>query len=99
MQYSLKSNTHTQRFFSLVYLSLRIAQPDSKVRGAYMGPIWSRQDLGGPHVGPMNFAISAAHHNSVGQTGKKLQWQNLDFELTTGSPHLKFIGKQMRWLF
>ena len=31
--------------------------PDSKVRGANMGPIWGRQDLGGPHVGPMNFAI------------------------------------------
>ena len=22
-----------------------------------MGPIWGRQDRGGPHVGPMNFAI------------------------------------------
>ena len=22
-----------------------------------MGPIWGRQDQGGPHVGPMNFAI------------------------------------------
>ena len=22
-----------------------------------MGPIWGRQDLGGPHVCPMNFAI------------------------------------------
>ena len=22
-----------------------------------MGPIWGRQDLGGPHAGPMNFAI------------------------------------------
>ena len=31
--------------------------PDSKVRVAYMGPIWGRQDPGGPHVGPMNFAI------------------------------------------
>ena len=36
--------------------SLRIF-PDSKVRGAYMGPIWGRQDPGGPHVGTMNFAI------------------------------------------
>ena len=33
--------------------------PDSKVRGANMGPIWGRQDPGGPHVGPMNFAIWA----------------------------------------
>ena len=22
-----------------------------------MGPFWGRQDPGGPHVGPMNFAI------------------------------------------
>ena len=27
--------------------------PDSKVHGANMGPIWGRQDPGGPHVGPM----------------------------------------------
>ena len=31
--------------------------PDIKVHGANMGPIWGRQDPGGPHVGPMNFAI------------------------------------------
>ena len=31
--------------------------PDSKVHGANMGPTWGRQDPGGPHVGPMNFAI------------------------------------------
>ena len=29
---------------------------DSKVYGANMGPIWGRQDPGGPHVGPMNLA-------------------------------------------
>ena len=27
--------------------------PDSEVNGANMGPIWGRQDEGGPHVGPM----------------------------------------------
>ena len=31
--------------------------PDSKVHGANMGPIWGRQDPGGPHDGPMNIAI------------------------------------------
>ena len=31
--------------------------PDSKAHGANMEPIWGRQDPGGPHVGPMNFAI------------------------------------------
>ena len=29
----------------------------AKVHGANMGPIWGRQDPGGPHVGPMNLAI------------------------------------------
>ena len=31
--------------------------PGSKSHGANMGPIWGRQDPGGPHVGPMNFSI------------------------------------------
>ena len=31
--------------------------PNSKVHGTNMGPMWGRQDPGGPHVGPMNFAI------------------------------------------
>ena len=31
--------------------------PDIKAYEANMGPIWGRQDPGGPHVGPMNFAI------------------------------------------
>ena len=31
--------------------------PDSKVHGANMGPIWGRQDPGGRHVGPMNLVI------------------------------------------
>ena len=30
---------------------------DSKVHEANMGPFWGRQDLGGPHVGPMNLVI------------------------------------------
>ena len=34
--------------------------PYSKVNGANMGPIWGRQDPGGPHVGPMNFAVWAS---------------------------------------
>ena len=40
--------------FKKVYLKM---SPDSKVHGANMGPIWGRQDPGGPQVGPMNFAI------------------------------------------
>ena len=40
--------------FKKIYLKM---SPDSKVHGANMGPIWGRQDQGGPQVGPMNFAI------------------------------------------
>ena len=29
-----------------------------------MGPIWGREDPGGPHVGPMNFAIWVAYSES-----------------------------------
>ena len=36
--------------FSFIY-------PEGDVHGANMGPIWGRQDPGGSHVGPMNFAI------------------------------------------
>ena len=39
--------------------------PDSKVHGANMGPIWGRQDPGGPHVGSMNFAIWDVSHSSI----------------------------------
>ena len=31
--------------------------PDNKTHGANMGPIWGRQDPGGPHICPMIFAI------------------------------------------
>ena len=41
---------------SCVY-NFMIRYPDSKVHGAKMGPIWGRQDPGGPRVGPTNFAI------------------------------------------
>ena len=37
--------------------SQQVIIPDCKVHGANMGPIWGRQDPGGPHAGPMNFAI------------------------------------------
>ena len=36
---------------------LNTAIPDSKVHVANMGAMWVRQDPGGSHVGPMNFAI------------------------------------------
>ena len=41
--------------------------PDSKVHGAKMGPTWGRQDPGGLHVGPMNFAawVSVMFKNTL----------------------------------
>ena len=31
--------------------------PDSKIHAAYMGPVWGRQNPGGPYVDPMNLHI------------------------------------------
>ena len=39
------------------HMVTRHGNPDSKVHGANMGPIWGRQDPGGPHVGSTNLAI------------------------------------------
>ena len=52
-QYATKNVVH----FLFKYYGVNKSNPDSKVHGANMGPIWGRQDPGGPHVGPMNFAI------------------------------------------
>ena len=40
-----------------VVVGWSVNYPDSKVYGINMWSNWGRQDLGGPHVGPMNFAI------------------------------------------
>ena len=49
---------------------VQAAYPDSKIRKAYMGPTWGRQDTGGPHVGPMNLAIGVAMDICVGELGQ-----------------------------
>ena len=43
------------------------AIPESKVRGAKMGPTWDRQDPGGPNVGHVNLAICDPIKDSVGE--------------------------------
>ena len=50
----------------LIWINIKA---DIKVHGANMGPIWGRNDPGGPHVDPMNFAIwerIPMHHPSAG---------------------------------
>ena len=42
---------HTRTIY--LYPTLCHSYLNSKVHGANMGPIWGRQDPGGPHVGPM----------------------------------------------
>ena len=49
----LRGSQHNKN--SQVAVTKRI-NPNSKVHGANMVPIWGWQDPGGPHVGPMNFA-------------------------------------------
>ena len=44
------------KLLALRVISLKYG-PDSKAHRANMGPIWGRQDPGGPHVGHMNLVI------------------------------------------
>ena len=51
----------------------------------YLGPIWGRQDPGGPHVGPMNFAIwDTGEYNaySWSLTKCKISWSKFLFHLS-----------------
>ena len=52
---------------TLLTFCLWNAFPDSKVQGANMGPIWSRQNPGGPYVGPMSFALRVGHRWIISQ--------------------------------
>ena len=54
----VKQGYPAHAFYFILYGTGKYKQiPDSKVHGASMRPIWGRQDPGGPHGGPMNFAI------------------------------------------
>ena len=74
--------------------------PDNKVHGANMGPIWGRQDPGGPHVCRMNFAIWCMIANSKEWTWNKVisipQWKSnglyIKGEVICVTPH-RFMGK------
>ena len=59
----VESQAINYQFYGM-YAQSTHAYPDSKVDGANTGPIWGRQGPGGPHVGPMNFAIWVI--NSIG---------------------------------
>ena len=49
----------------LLAVEFLMNDPNSKVHDANMGPIWGRQDPDGPHIGPMNFAISGSFAPSL----------------------------------
>ena len=66
------------------YLIRKFSHLDSKVYGANMGPILGRKDTGGPHVGPMNFAIWTGFLNLQGMP-VPFGWSNKNSQLS-GAP-------------
>ena len=54
--------------------------PDRKVPGANMGPIWGRQEPGGPQVGPRNFAIWDGVEEEWGRHVSK--WVQFAFDIS-----------------
>ena len=63
--------------------------PDSKVHGANIGPIWGRQDPGGPHVTPINFAFWDIAYNVTVNVSQEI-WE---LTLTKDTPYLALTGK------
>ena len=62
---------------ALVHLEGRrsTGDPDSKVHGASMGPIWGRHDPGGPNVGPINFALWG--HSIIWTNDNQVPWSHV----------------------
>ena len=89
-EFEFRFNTGSSQYSLSVSSSHPITDyncPDSKVHGANMGPIWGRQDPGGPHVGPMNFIIWVITMRAY---NVKLQmYKDPEFELT-GKLHSVF---------
>ena len=52
-----KHNQEMNKIMAVGWREMVLSSPDNKVHGAIMGPIWGRQVLGGPPVGPLDFAI------------------------------------------
>ena len=48
---------HIPTWYLYPYYHIENPDPDSKVHGANIRPICGRQDVGGPHVGPVDLAI------------------------------------------
>ena len=58
-----------------------------------MGPIWGRQDPGGPHVGPMNLAIWVillSEQQTIRQAGDGKTRAFITFEMQTRLPGFIF---------
>ena len=52
---------------SPLFPNISLNNPDSNIHGANIGPIWGRQDPGGPHVGLMNLAILVKNETTAWQ--------------------------------
>ena len=60
-----------------------------------MGPIWGRQDPGGPHVGPMNFAIWDAYGWPGEANNQDIKMHKIDQTLQEYSETL--VRRLMYW--
>ena len=70
MIWACKAAFQTQSVFDVNFVH---AHPDNKGHGANMGPISGRQDPGGPHVGPLNFAIWAVKVYKTGTASNRTE--------------------------
>ena len=69
--------------------------PDSKVHGANMGPIWGRKDPGGPHDGPMNFAIWVAICMAGAILIKRVELRSSSYAVTEALDSEIFLSQRL----
>ena len=96
IQLEWKIALHTEiSLIQLLCLLITQNYPDSKVHGANMGPIWGRFDPGGPHVGPMNFAIWVHTNIYPGKFCDRIQKQGFINMLHTNEntkPYMQYMN-------
>ena len=96
LTYVIRTNyTHDDNKISINVVKFKT--PNSKVHGAKMGPIWGRQDPGGPHVGPMNFAIWDAFENEILESGARQCFETFSSSFFFNIYQTSKINGMLRW--
>ena len=93
---SVRSSTQVVGVLVVTCDTNTLYYPDNKLHGANIGPIWGRQDPGGPYVGLMNFAIWVVTVRQQHQRTAALQ-NNINMLATFITPQIQLCSLLKAW--